>query len=117
MKRKSYLSLAFTAMYIIICLAAKAGGQQAAGTFHHGIRSELPAAGKTIPPQHDAHHPASHGHLKAPYFDEVPHILKFHKERVKKIKRHHGKCWLLTKVLLALCHISILVIGYLHVTH
>ena len=59
----------------------------------------------------------SHGKAMSPQMDELPHIHKFHKERVKKIKKHHGKFWMLSQVLLVLCHLSILVIAFMHVVH
>lgn len=59
----------------------------------------------------------SHGKTAIPQFEELPHIHKFHKERVKKMKRHHGKCWLISRLIITICHIAILLIGYLHVTH
>src|SRR5262245_45330749 len=52
----------------------------------------------------------SHG-LK---LDEVPHIHHFHKERVKKAKRHHKKYWALSKIVLLLCHIALLMMAYMH---
>lgn len=67
-----------------------------------------------------AHHDKSHssaGKSHTPTMDETPHILRFHKERVKKIKKHHSKCWLLSMTLVVLCQLALLVIGYLHVTH
>src|SRR5688572_26490198 len=45
--------------------------------------------------------------------EELPHIHHFHKDRVKKSERHHKKFWLLSKVILILCHVAILVIAYL----
>ena len=65
---------------------------------------------KTVPPLH----PEEKGHT--PKLEELPHIHHFHKERVKKIKRHHKKCWTLSMLLLVLCHISILIMAYMHVT-
>lgn len=63
-------------------------------------------------------HPETpHGKTQAPHMEEVPHIHKFHKERLKKTRQHHSRYWLLSKLVLALCHLSILVIGYLHATH
>ena len=59
--------------------------------------------------------PKAHGHT--PTMDELAHIHHFHKGRVKKLKRHHKKCWALSKLLLVLCHIAILVIAYLHAIH
>ena len=48
--------------------------------------------------------------------EELPHIHHFHKERVKKVKRHHKKIWTISMLILVLCHISILIMAYLHVT-
>lgn len=74
-------------------------------------------SGKHIPVQEDAHSKSPNGKIHTPHSEELPHIHKFHKERVKKIKKHNNKLWLLGKLLLALCHISILTIAYLHVIH
>jgi len=65
---------------------------------------------KTVPPVH----PEEKGHT--PKIDELPHIHHFHKERVKKVKRHHKKVWTISMLLLVLCHISILIMAYMHVT-
>jgi hypothetical protein len=71
--------------------------------------------GVPVPPaKHDSPHgPAA----KAPQMDELPHIHRFHKQRLVKMTVHHGKLWFFTQVLIILCHLSILVIGYLHATH
>ena len=58
-----------------------------------------------------------HGKMHTPQLEELPHIHKFHKERVKKMRKHHGKCWILSQLIIVLCHLSILLIGYLHLTH
>ena len=74
-------------------------------------------SGTSKMPVFPAPHPkAPHGKMHTPQMDELAHLHKFHKERVKKAK-HHGKYWLLSKILLVLCHLSILVIAYLHATH
>ena len=65
---------------------------------------------KTVPPVH----PEEKAH--APKIDELPHIHHFHKERVKKVKRHHKKVWSISMLILVLCHISILIMAYMHVT-
>ena len=52
-----------------------------------------------------------------PKLDEVPHIHHFHKERMKKSKRHHKKFWALSKLLLLLCHIALLMMAYMHAAH
>jgi hypothetical protein len=74
-------------------------------------------AGKKAPVFPEPYPKVPHGKAHVPQMEELPHIHKFHKERVKKIKKHHSKYWLLSQVLLALCHLSILIIGYLHATH
>lgn len=63
---------------------------------------------KTVPPVH----PEEKGHT--PKLDELPHIHHFHKERVKKVKRHHKKVWTISMLILLLCHISILIMAYMH---
>ena len=63
----------------------------------------------TVPPLH----PEEKGHN--PKIDELPHIHHFHKERVKKVKRHHKKIWTISMLLLVLCQISILIMAYMHV--
>jgi hypothetical protein len=65
----------------------------------------------------DSHSKVPHGKTHVPHMEELPHIHRFHKERVKKIKKHHSKLWFLSQALIVLCHISILVIGFLHATH
>lgn len=72
---------------------------------------------KKAPVLPESHSGAPAAKAHAPQMEELPHIHKFHKERVKKIKKHHGKYWLLSQLILVLCHLSILVIGYLHATH
>ena len=59
-------------------------------------------------PEHKAH---------GPKMEEVPHIHHFHKERVKRSKRHHKKIWTMSKLLLLLCHIALLVMAYTHAAH
>ena len=60
------------------------------------------------------HKPAEKGHAHATGMDETPHIHHFHKNRVKKLKRHHGTCWLMSQLLLVVCHAVLLVMSYLH---
>ena len=60
---------------------------------------------------------APHGKMYTPHMDELAHIHKFHKERLKKMRKHQEKYWLLSKILLILCHLSVLFIAYMHATH
>ncbi len=68
----------------------------------------IPAPKPEVP-----HNKAAH----PPHMEELPHIHRYHKERVKKVKQHHTKLWLIGQLLVVLCHISLLVIAYLHVIH
>jgi len=49
--------------------------------------------------------------------EELAHIHEFHKERVKKLKRHHKKFWILSKILLLISHLLLLVCAYMHLVH
>lgn len=49
--------------------------------------------------------------------DELAEIHRFHKERVKNHKKHGRKFWILSKLLLIVCHLTILVCAFLHLTH
>ena len=53
---------------------------------------------------------------RTPQLEELPHIHRYHRERVKK-QVHHGKLWFLARVIVVICHLSLLWIGYLHLTH
>ncbi len=64
-----------------------------------------------------AHLPVEKHHSHVPTMDETPHIHHYHKERVKKNKKHHTKIWYLSMFLIAVCQVSLLIIAYLHVTH
>lgn len=59
-------------------------------------------------------------HSKKPHLlktDELAHIHHFHKERVKNMKRHHKKIWMMSKILLILSHLILLICAYLHLAH
>jgi hypothetical protein len=66
-----------------------------------------------------ASHPADAPHGKAarvPHMEEIPHIHRYHKDRVRK-KVHHGKLWFLGKAIIVMCQLSLLWIAYMHLTH
>jgi hypothetical protein len=77
------------------------------GSATSGKLAGLPAKG----------HEAPHGKTHTPHLEELPHIHKFHKERLKKIRRYRSRYWLSSKIVLILCHLSLLLIAYLHATH
>ena len=84
-----------------------------------GTTASTENATKTFPLSHTANpiHPVEKAHTNVPTMDELAHIHHFHKERLKKIKLHHKKCWTLSQLLLLFCHAAVLIISYLHITH
>lgn len=81
------------------------------------VKSSTETPIKAAPSHHDAKPHGAAGKTNAPTMDETPHIHRFHRERVRKAKKHHTKLWLLTKILLVLCHVALLIIAYMHATH
>lgn len=126
MTRFIFISIFFLAMISMTSYTASAGGNKSSITKKISKRikpkenstsfpvsktmPKVPAA-KTVPvePVEEKGHSSK--------TEELPHIHHFHKERVKKIKRHHKKCWALSMFLLVICHIAILAMAYMHVTH
>lgn len=122
MKHKSYLSFILVIAYLLTTIVAKANNSyNETGAMNKDLQTESGSEKSThdtkAPFSHEADSKVPHGKMQTPHSEELPHIHKFHKERVKKIKRHHSKFWLLSKLILVLCHLSILVIAYLHATH
>lgn len=122
MTRRKYFSLALTIAYILICHAASAGGNQGGNGSSNNQgnetakQSDMSQQAKQMPVSKDAQSHVPHGKAHTPHSEELPHIHKFHKERVKKVRKHRA-CWLLSQVLLFICHASVLYISYLHVVH
>jgi hypothetical protein len=83
--------------------------------------TDIPAPSKeTIPalPAVPATKQQNHGgKVQAPKMEELPHIHHFHKERVRRVKKHHSKVWMMVKLIVILCHVGLLICGYLHATH
>jgi len=69
---------------------------------------------KSVPQGAIPEAPAEKGHGHPPGMDETPHIHHFHKQRVKKLKKHQHY-WTASKLLLALIHCVLLFMSYLHV--
>lgn len=121
MTQKKYFSFAFILVYILFSIAAKANTNTGKATSEtQPVKTEKSsegAQGKHAPVSQEGHSKAPHGKAHTPHSEELPDIHRFHKERVKKIKKHHSKCWFLSQVLLFICHASVLYISYLHVVH
>ncbi|MGQ0737591.1 MAG: hypothetical protein ACT4OJ_00890 [Bacteroidota bacterium] len=125
MTHRNSFSLALTAAYIFFSLAAGANDHRNNSNENNpagkGAQTEKqadhPSSGKHVPVSEEGHAKVPHGKGHTPHSEELPHIHKFHKERVKKIKKHHGKCWFLSQALLLICHAAVLYISYLHVVH
>lgn len=122
MTQKKYFSLALTIVYVLLCLTASAGSNQDGnGRGNHtgneaAKQTDMTSHAKHMPVSKETHSNVPHGKAQTPHAEELPHIHKFHKERVKKVRRHRT-CWLLSQVLLFICHASVLYISYLHVVH
>ena len=49
--------------------------------------------------------------------DELGKIHRFHKERVKKVKKAHGKMWFVAIGIVVCCHIALLIHAFMHLAH
>lgn len=126
MTRYFIFAASFILLFVFSNTEAKASDKPAT-EISSSNGKESDNAGKTAPDGHSKSSPASNGaksqvpvekhHAQTPTMDETAHIHRFHKERVKKIKQHHTKCWIASQVIVVLCHLSLLVIAYLHVIH
>ena len=124
MRRNSSFSILFLAIFLINPKIVLASDQTAKTvTVNHSKEKKVntPAESKTthtevpvVPVTKTEEHAKKPHILKT---DELAHIHHFHKERVKKIKRHHKKYWMLSKLLLILCHLVLLICAYLHLAH
>lgn len=125
MTQKTLSSLIFTIVFSVATTTAVANGNQVKTSTEQSSKevknttsTEHSDDAKKVPVStSDSHSKAPHGKSSVPHFEELPHIHKYHKERVKKVKKHHSKLWFLGQVLVVLCNISILIIGFLHATH
>jgi hypothetical protein len=68
-------------------------------------------------PLKGANEPVEKGHGQSHTMDETPHIHHFHKHRVKKLKRHHKKCWFVSQAIIIICQVVLLVLAFMHVAH
>jgi len=120
MTHRKYFSLVFTIVFILFSVAVHANKntgreyEQNSSSAQGEKHSDNQSHGKQVPFSGEDDSKVPHGKTHVPHSEELPHIHKFHKERVKKIKKHHGKYWLLSQVLLFLCHAAILYMSYLH---
>ena len=49
--------------------------------------------------------------------EELGKIHRFHKDRIKKVKKHQDPLWIMALVLVDACHIALLVHAFMHLTH
>ncbi|HEX6190746.1 MAG TPA: hypothetical protein VFZ42_00210 [Chitinophagaceae bacterium] len=49
--------------------------------------------------------------------DELGKIHRFHKERVKKVKKHHSKLWIAATIIIVCCQIALLIHAFMHISH
>ncbi|MBP9102853.1 MAG: hypothetical protein KBF82_03235 [Chitinophagaceae bacterium] len=81
------------------------------------VAHDAPVKSTESPISAKSHIPVEKSHSQVPTWDELAHIHHFHKNRLKKIKRHFKKSVFLSKLLLFLCHAAVLYISFLHLTH
>ncbi|HEX4875865.1 MAG TPA: hypothetical protein VFV31_04285 [Chitinophagaceae bacterium] len=114
----------FTALIFALLMAKPittlAGSDQQTGHIvnNHSAEESGKAANTGHMPQGAKPSPVGEkAHSHVPSWDELAHIHHFHKNRMKKIRRHYSKCVFLSKLLLFVCHAAILFVSYLHVIH
>ena len=124
MTRYFFFSLLFVVAALVSSNKSFAGNHSAVSVSVNSSKETMkttPAEPKeTIPvmPVPPAANQENHGgKVNPPKMEELPHIHHFHKERVRKVKRHHRKVWTLVKLIIILCHIGLIICGYLHATH
>lgn len=83
------------------------------------VSSQASTGDHELPVSNSAHSQpmAPHKKVAGPSMEELPHIHRFHKERVKKVTKHPNRFWVVAKLILVLCHVGLLIMGYLHATH
>ena len=121
MTQKFIICILFLVTVSLGSTMARAGQLKISGNTGMHIEKMETGAGKTSPSKapSSASTPAEPHQgkaLKTPQMEELPHIHRYHRERVKK-QVHRGKLWFLARVLVAICQLSLLWIGYLHLTH
>jgi hypothetical protein len=119
MTRFIFISIFFLAMILMTSFTASAATTKSSAltvsntkeTGSAPVSEPMPLfpATKTLPPLHQEEKG------NTPKVEELPHIHHFHKERVRKVKRHHKKYWVFSKIILILCHIALLIMAYIHV--
>ena len=123
MTRYSFFSIIFLVIFSLASHSGLANGHTALPVSENnakkaeGATSADKSMAKKMPVFPAPKPEAPHGKAHAPVMEELPHIHHYHKERVKKIKKHHTKCWIVSQVIVIVCQLSLLVIAYLHVIH
>ena len=87
--------------------------QPAAAHSSNAHTQKMPGSATASGQHHEGHGKAA----RVPHMEELPHIHKYHKGRVKKVRVHHRRIWILAKALVVVCHLTLLWIAYLHLTH
>jgi hypothetical protein len=119
MRHNSSFSIFFLAIFLISSFNSIAGSFSSSSsvaktkkTIIINAKSAMNDLPKPVEPVSKPEEPAKKPHLLKT--EELAHIHHFHKERVKKLKYHHKKFWMLSKIILILCHLGLLICAYLH---
>jgi len=123
MKRNSSFSIFFLAIFLMSLSNGMAnnlnGSSSVTKTKNKSIiinaKSAMNDLQQPSEPVSKQEEPAEKPHLLKT--EELAHIHHFHKERIKKEKYHHKAAYSLAKLILIVCHISLLVVAYLHLCH
>jgi hypothetical protein len=123
MKRNSSFSIFFLAIFLLSLSNTMAGTFSGSSSVTNkknkviiiNAKSALNDLQQPSEPVSNPEEPVKKPHLLKT--EELAHIHHFHKERVKKEKYHHQAAYSAAKLILILCHISLLVVAYLHLCH
>lgn len=123
--RQYFIQIALILAFTIAGTTYSSAGTQNAENATNNVTTEQSDKASTndvaktsqAPQSAKSHLPVEKAHSHIPSWDELAHIHHFHRNRLKKIKRHFKKSVFFAKLLLFVCHAAVLFISYLHVTH
>ena len=123
MTRQSILHLTFSILVIFAISGKVKSASVSEDVIKHNLHTQImktdvpvsqPVPAMNLPfSRLKANHPKHH----LSKIEELGKIHRFHKERVRKAKKHSGKYWLAIKILLVCCHVALLIHAFMHLTH
>lgn len=122
MTRQTFLNILLAAFLMVSFTSFNNPAFAANNNHQEVVSSDVPEQQKEMP-ENPVGKPGASGlkppvhKMHLPVMEELPKVHRFHKERVKKLKKHQFKCWVSAKLLLVVCHIALLVCAFMHATH